>query len=78
METRDFQHILLVAALLQEPGAAHPSALEPLTGLSVAELRALAASMFASGHAKRLKHLLRLNRENTLPPALQTELDAIY
>lgn len=90
METRDFQHILmaarqlpklsqaqLVATLLQEPGAEHPSVLEPLTGLSEAELRALAASVFASGHAKRLQHLLRLNRENTLTPSLQTELDAL-
>jgi hypothetical protein len=91
METIDFQHILiaarqlpkpsqaqLVSALLQEQGSVpHPS-LEPLTGLSAAELRALADARLASAQAKRLKQLLRLQREEKkLPRALQAELDAL-
>lgn len=90
METSDFQHVLmaarqlpkpsqaqLVVTLLQEPGIEHSSTIAPLSGLSEAELRALADAVLAAGHAKRLKHLLRLNRERTLTPALQTELDAL-
>jgi hypothetical protein len=89
MEAVDFQYILvaarqlskpsqaqLISALLQEQDAVpHPS-LEPLTGLSVAELRALADAMLAPAQAKRLKQLLRLQREEKkLPRTLQTELD---
>lgn len=89
--TVDFQQILtaaqqlpkpsqaqLVAALLHEQGSVHPPALEPLTGLTTAELHTLAASMLAPAQAKRLKQLLRLQREKKkLPRALQTELDAL-
>jgi hypothetical protein len=89
--TVDFQQILtaaqqlpkpsqaqLVSALLQEQGSAHPSTLEPLTGLTAAELRTLAASVLAPAHAKRLKQLLRLHREKKkLSRALQAELDAL-
>jgi hypothetical protein len=91
MMTVDFQQILtaaqqlpkpaqarLVSALLQEPGAASVPTLEPLTGLTVAELRALAASVLAPAQTKRLKQLLRLHREKKkLPRALQAELDAL-
>ena len=92
MVTVDFQQILtaaqqlpkpsqaqLVSALLQEQGAAPPPTLEPLTGLTAAELRALVASVLAPAHAKRLKQLLRLHREKKkLPHALQAELDALF
>ena len=87
MVTLDFEQILaaarqlpkpsqaqLVSALLQENGA---PALEPLTGLSKAELCTLAASMLAPAHARRLTQLLRLNREKKLTRALQEELDAL-
>ena len=90
MVTIDFQQILiaarqlpkpsqakLVSALLQENGSAHTPTLEPLTGLSAAELRALATSVFAPAHARRLKQLLRLNREKQLTCALQAELDTL-
>ncbi len=89
--TVDFQQILtaaqqlpkpsqaqLVSALLHEQGSVHPPALEPLTGLTTAELRTLAASVLAPARAKRLKQLLRLHREKKkLPRALQAELDAL-
>ena len=90
MVTGDFQTVLtaarqlpktsqaqLVAALLQEHGAEHTAALEPLTGLSTAELCALATSVLAPAHTRRLKQLLRLNREQKLTRALQAELDAL-
>ena len=86
MATVDFQQILaaarqlskssqaeLVSALLQEPEAAHTAALEPLTGLSEAELGSLAASMFAPARVRRLQQLLRLHREKKLTRALQVE-----
>jgi hypothetical protein len=72
MATEDFQQILaaarqlskssqvkLISALLQEPDKAPTSALEPLTGLSEAELSSLAASVFAPAHARRFQQLLR-------------------
>jgi len=90
MATLDFQQILtaarqlskssqakLVSALLQAPEAAHTPALEPLTGLSKAELNSLAASVLAAAHARRLQQLLRLHREKKLTRALQAELDAL-
>jgi hypothetical protein len=89
MATVDFQQILaaarqlskssratLVSALLQEK-AAHTPAVEPLTGLSEAELGSLAASVFAPAHARRLQQLLRLHREKKLTRALPAELDAL-
>lgn len=51
--------------------------LEPLTGLSAAELRALVASVLAPAHARRLKQLLRLPREKKLSRAVQAELDTL-
>lgn len=88
--TVDFQHILtaarqlpkpsqakLVSALLQDHSTASTPALEPLIGLSEAELHALAASVLAPEHTRRLKHLLRLQHENKLTPVLQVELDAL-
>ena len=91
METVDFQQILvaarqlpkpsqaqLVSALLQEQGSAPQPALAPLTGLTVAELKTLADAVFAPAQAKRLKQLLRLQREKKgLPSTLQAELDAL-
>jgi hypothetical protein len=87
--TVDFQQILtaarqfqkpsqakLVTALLQEQGAEHLPALEPLTGLSEAELYALAASVFAPAHARRLKQLLRLHRWGKVNARLARQLDA--
>ncbi len=91
MQTVDFQQILiaarqlpkpsqaqLVSALLQEQESVpHPS-LEPLTGLSTAELRALADAMLAPAQAKRLTQLLRSQREKKkLPRTLQVELDTL-
>jgi hypothetical protein len=91
MATVDFQQILtaaqqlpkpsqaqLVSALLQEPGSASAPGVEPVTGLNTAELRALAASVLAPAHARRLKQLLRLHREKKkLTRSLQAELDAL-
>lgn len=90
MAIRDFEHILtaalqlpkssqaqLVSALLQEHGTAETPILEPLTGLSKVELCALATSVLAPEHARRLKHLLRLNREQKLTPDRQEELEAL-
>jgi hypothetical protein len=90
MVTVDFQQILmaarqlpklsqakLVAALLQDQGSGDTQGLEPLTGLSEAELCALAASILAPTHARRLKQLLRLHREKKLTRALQAELDSL-
>ena len=89
MVTLDFQQILeaarqlptpsrikLVSALLEE-SAPHTPQLQPLTGLSDAELRALAESVLASRHTRRLKQLLRLNREKKLTRALKAELDSL-
>ena len=90
MGTLDFQQILtaarqlpkssqakLVSALLREQESVHTPAVEPLMGLSVAELGALAASELPPAHARRLKQLLRLHREHKLTHALQAELDAL-
>jgi len=91
MQTVDFQQILiaarqlpkpsqaqLVSALLQEQGAVPYPPLEPLTGLTAAELRALADAVLAPTQAKRLKQLLRLQREQKkLPRPLQAELDTL-
>ncbi|MEK7788272.1 MAG: hypothetical protein AAB658_22925, partial [Chloroflexota bacterium] len=66
----------LVSALLK--GAAPtPAPLEPLIGISEAELRALAESVLAPPHARRLKQLLRLNRQKKLTRALKAELDGL-
>jgi hypothetical protein len=67
----------LVAALLQENGGGTHVGLRPLTGLSKAELCALATSVFAPAHTRRLKQLLRLNREQKLTRAWQAELAAL-
>ncbi len=89
MVTLDFQQVLeaarqlpepsrirLVSALLEESAPDTPH-LQPLTGLSESELRALAESALAPRHARRLKQLLRLNREKKLTRALKGELDAL-
>jgi hypothetical protein len=90
MAMMDFQQVLtaarqlprpsqakLVSALLKGNGSPQTPALEPLTGLSEAELRALAASILAPGQARRLKQLLRQHREKKLTRAQQVELDAL-
>jgi len=77
--TVDFQQILtaaqqlpklsqaqLVSALLHEQGSVHTPALEPLNGLTTAELRTLAASVLAPAQARRLKQLLRLQRKKKI------------
>ncbi|MBI3242280.1 MAG: hypothetical protein HYZ49_08315 [Chloroflexi bacterium] len=87
MITLDFQQVLtaarqlpkrsqlkLASALLKEADAPAPQ-LEPLRGLNEAELRALAESVLAPRHAKRLKQLLKLNREKQLSRPLKAELD---
>ena len=90
MATIDFQQILtaarqlpkrsqveLASAILSGVADTTPASLEPLTGLSEAELRALAESVLAPRHARRLKQLLRLNREKKLTRGLKAELDAL-
>lgn len=89
MTTLDFQQVLeaarqlprpsqarLVSVLLEEAKPTEPH-LQPLSGLSPAELRALAESVLAPRHARRLKQLLRLNREKRLTRALKSELDSL-
>lgn len=86
----DFQQILtavrqlprssqakLLSALLQEDRSVHEPSLEPLLGLSEAELGTLATSVLAPARTTRLKQLLRLHRETKLPLALRAELDAL-
>jgi hypothetical protein len=91
MQTVDFQQVLiaarqlpkpaqarLVSALLQEQESEPLPPLEPLTGLSAAELHTLADAVLAPTQAKRLKQLLRLQREKKkLPRAQQGELDTL-
>jgi len=90
MALLDFQQVLtaarqlpkpsqveLATALLKETAPPTPSPLQPLIGLTEAELRALAESVLAPGHARRLKQLLRLNREKKLPRSLKAELEAL-
>ncbi len=87
MVTLDFQQVLtaarqlpkrsqlkLASALLKEAAAPAPQ-LEPLSELNEAELRALAESMLAPRHARRLKQLLKMNREKKLSRPLKVELD---
>ena len=67
----------LVSTLLRETMPMSTASLQPLTGLSEAELHALGESVLAPGHERRLKQLLRLNREKKLPRSLKAELDAL-
>jgi hypothetical protein len=67
--------VKLASTLLSEAQAAPP--LETLNGLNEAELRALADAVLAPANARRLKHLLQLNRDQALTPAQQTELTAL-
>jgi hypothetical protein len=89
MVTVDFQQVLtaaqqlpkrsqlkLVSALLKN-AALPPTPLEPLSGLSEAELRALVDSVLAPRRAKRLKQLLRFNREKKLTSTMRAELEAL-
>lgn len=90
MALLDFQQVLtaarqlpkpsqveLATALLKETLPPTPSPLQPLSGLTEAELHALAESVLAPGHARRLKQLLGLNREKKLPRPLKAELAAL-
>ena len=72
MLTLDFQQVLVAARQLPKPSQRKlvsallkesEPALEPLIGVSAEELRSLAESMLAPRHEKRLKQLLRLNRQ---------------
>ena len=67
----------LVSALLQAQGSAHTPALEPLTGLSEAELYALATSVLALAHARRLKQLLRLHRREKVDACLASRTGCV-
>ena len=86
MLTLDFQQVLVAARQLPKPSQRKlvsallkesEPALELLSGISAEELRALAESMLASRHEKRLKQLLRLNRQKKLAKALKIELDVL-
>jgi hypothetical protein len=69
--------IELASALLAPAKARFGGSLEPLNGLSETELRALAASVLAPAHTRRLKLLLRMNREGKLSRELRAELDRL-
>lgn len=86
MLTLDFQQVLVAARQLPKPSQrklvsallkeSEPT-LEPLIGVSAEELRALAESVLAPRHEKRLKQLLRLNRQRKLAKTLKTEMDVL-
>ena len=67
--------VKLASTLLSETQAEPP--LDALSGLSAAELHALADAVLAPAHARRLKQLLQLNRDQALTPAQQAELTAL-
>lgn len=68
----------LVQALLNDAStSASTPALEPLTGMSDTELRTLAGAVLAPGHQRRLKNLLRKNREGKLDDAGRRALDTL-
>ncbi len=67
--------VKLASTLLSETQAEPP--LEALSGLSEAELHALAAAVLAPANARRLKQLLQLNRDQALTPTQQAELTAL-
>jgi len=74
---RKAQTELAEALLCESDAPSEPSSLEPLHGMSAMELRALANAILAPGHQRRLKALLRKNREGSLREGEQTELDAL-
>ena len=89
MVTLDFRQVLtaarqlpkqsqfkLVSTLLKD-SVLVTAPLEPLSGLSEAELQSLANSVLAPGRAKRLTQLLRLNREKKLTRRSRIELDSL-
>ena len=67
--------VKLASTLLSEAQAMPP--LETLSGLSEAELRALADAVLAPVNARRLKQLLQLNRDQAITPTQRTELTAL-
>lgn len=67
----------LVAALLREADYVNGSAPQPLIGFSEAELRALADASLGPGRTRRLKQLLRRNREGKLSRAERLELEQL-
>lgn len=67
----------LVSTLLKETSPGNGAPLQPLIGLSEAELRALAESVLAPRHARRMRQLLRMNRDAKLTRAQKAELDAL-
>jgi hypothetical protein len=89
----DLQHVLaaarqlpararaeIVQTLLREAGARSAGStktVEPLWGLTEAELRSLATAVLAPARERRLKTLLRRNREGTLGDKNRNELDAL-
>jgi hypothetical protein len=70
--------IELAEALLREGSApGKPPAVDVLVGMSDIELRALAGAVLAPGHQRRLRALLRKNREGSLRAAEQAEMDGL-
>lgn len=70
----------IVQTLLREAGvppAESADRLEALWGLSEPELRSLAAAVLAPARERRLKMLLRRNREGTLNDKAEKELDLL-
>ena len=85
MAMLNFRQVLAAARKLPKPAQAElvsvllseTAPLQPLSGLSEAELRALAESVLAPRYERRLRQLLRLNREKKLTRALKAELEAL-
>jgi len=62
---------------MHERDAKTKPALAPLSGLSLAELRALASAVLAPARQSRLRALLKANREDTLTAVDEHELDEL-
>ncbi len=67
----------LVHALLHDDGSEQAASIEPLLGMSDTDLRALAGAVLAPGHQRRLKNLLRKNRDGKLDDRGRRDLDAL-
>ena len=70
----------IVQTLLREAGVGSADSgggVEPVWGLSEAELRSLAAAVLAPARERRLKTLLRRSREGTLSEKNREELDGL-
>ncbi|MBK8252935.1 MAG: hypothetical protein IPK82_09725 [Polyangiaceae bacterium] len=65
----------LAGALLCGDRGVPPAGVEPLLGMTEGELRVLAEAVVSHGHQRRLKVLLRKNREGSLNAGGVLELD---